>query len=716
MSSTFGGFNTVVRGLYAQQAALDTVGHNVSNANTDGYSRQRVNLVTTSPGIIFGTNGVNQVGSGVIVQSVTRARDSFVDRQYWKESSTLGFSKAQQDSLGKIEGIFNDTGNSGIQSVLNKFWDSLQVLSTNAADVGVRTGVREQGVILVNTIQHSAQQLKDMVTDINSNIDIKVNSINQISSELASLNKQIRTIESGGTDHANDLRDKRDFLVDQLSSLVDVRATETQDGTYTVQSGSVFLVNGDDFQKLTTSTPIGTTTTDPDYGYEIKNIYTVGDYQPANFTNGEVKGLIDMRDSQQFGVKGYLDNLSTISQFLLQDFNQVHRSGYGTDNSTNNNFFGTGGATDPDFTTATVSGGFTKNDWIKNLQINQDLFDAATGLAKIAAKSAGASIGVTKSNSNGGSAAVFATGTYTGGNVPTLVKTSLNGTTGNITSIDYITSNDGGATWSSPTNVVGSGPYNVTISGLVVTMNISDNANNNPGDTYSYTLDKNTAISSIAVTQSNPIGGGGTITSATGTYMKGDTATAVMVKPFDAAATSIVVATGQIKQVKYSIDGGANWSVTPTTVNADGTFSIPVNGIAVKLQIATNINNAATDQYNFTLSKGNVASGDNAVLLGNRLKTDTIASLGNASLDGYYSSMISGLGVQSQNATRLTDNQSTLVNQVISWRDSVSGVNMDEEMANMIRYQKGYSAAARVLTTMDEMLDKLINGTGMVGR
>lgn len=730
MSSTFAGLNTMTRGLAAQQIALDTVGHNVANASTAGYSRQNVNLATTTPETLYTGSGSVQKGTGVAVTSIVRARDTLVDKQMWQENSTLNYGKSTQSSQAKIEAAFNEPTDTGVQTVLNTFWDSLQTLATNASDVSVRTVVRDQGASLVSTLQHSAQQLTDMVGDINANIDLKVSSVNQTTSEIASLNTQIKNIEAGGLDHANDLRDKRDLLVDQLSALVDVRTTESADGTYTIQAGNAVLVNGSDSLKLTTATPNGGVTKDPDYGYEIKNISIAGTFQPVTFTNGEIKGLIDMRDSQPsgvnnvIGVKGYLDKLSTMSQFLLQDFNQVNRSGYGTDNTTNNNFFGAAGS--PDYTTAAVSGAFTKGDWIKKLQVNPDLY-ATSGLAKIAAKSAGDSIGVTQADSagvvkaNGGSAAVFATGTYTAGNASTLVKASINVTTpGTIDSIDYISSTDGGTTWSAATNVLGSGPYNLTISGLAVTMNISSNVNNNNLDTYSYTLDKNTATSSITVT--SPTGAGtGTVTSATGTYLKGDTATAVVVAPFDNTITPTVGAsinstTGQVLKIKYSTDGGVSWSSSATTLNGDGTFTIPVSGITVKFQIANNTSNSANNQYKFTISKGNVASGDNALLLGNRLKTDTVGTLGNASLDSYYSSMISSLGVQGQDAIRLTANQQTLVDQITNWRESVSGVNMDEEMTNMIKYQKGYAAAARMLTTMDDMLDKLINSTGMVGR
>jgi len=492
MSSTFGGLNIVGRGLAAQQVSLETVGHNIANANTVGYSRQNVNLATTNPQVGYGGNGTYQVGTGVNISSITRARDTYVDKQMWKESSTLGYGQTMEYSMGKIEGVFQEPSDTGVQTVLNQFWTSLQTLSTNASDEGTRTTVQQRGVEVVNAVQHASQQLQDMVTDINSTLDIKVSDINQITKEISGLNGQIVNVETGGGDHANDLRDKRDTLVDQLSKMVNITVNEDKKGSYNIQTSGMPLVMGTTAQQLTTFS-----TKDPTYGYVIKNVVAVGSTQSINFTNGEVKGLLDGRDSSQGGVKEYLDQLNTISQFLLQDFNAVHKAGVGTDNSTGTNFFGADSTTD--YKTWTPAAG---ENWINELQVNPAITDS-NGLAKIAAKT----------------------------------------------------------------------------------------------------------------------------------------------------------------------------SITQGT-----------------------------------------ASGDNAVLLGNMLKTTVSPTLGNSSLDSYYSSLISALGVQSQDAQRTTDNQTTLLAQITNWRESTAGVNMDEEMTNMVKFQKGYNAAARVLTTMDEMLDKLINSTGTVGR
>ncbi|MDU2063409.1 MAG: flagellar hook-associated protein FlgK [Sporomusaceae bacterium] len=718
MLSTFGALNAVASGLYAQQAAINTVGHNVANASTEGYSRQRANLVSTTPQTIIGQSGSYQLGTGVDVASVTRARDSFIDQQYWKENSTLSASNSTYNTLGKVENALGEPTDTGIQSVLNNFWQSWQTLSTNASDEATRTTVRERGAEIVSAIKTSAQQLQNMVSDINDTINARVGTINQYAAQISDLNRQISITEASGTDHANDLRDKRDLLIDNLSTLGNVSVNEDKNGRYVVQFGTTTLVSATSYQTLSTKKAV-----DGDYGYEVDQVVlNDGHYTPITFSNGEMYGLISTRDSSPAGIKGYLDNLSAMSQFLLTDFNEVHRSGYGSDNTTGNNFFG---QSNQDYKTNPVSGQYVKEQWLDTLAVNPVLY--SSGVSKIAAKTAGASLGVIADRNNTGTAAmplVFASGSYTKGDTATMVKIAKD-SSGNVV---YSTSTDGGTTWgnvsaalpSSGTNTY-TFPVNIdpatatTTTGLTVTLNF-DAASANSGDSYTFTLNKNSAASTLTATKSNSIGGDMKIYSATGAYTNGDTATNVVVQAYDSSATSITTG-GQILKIKYSTDGGSTWASAPVTASTDGTFTLPtINGVALKFSIATSTNNKATDQYSISLSKGNVASGDNANNLAKRLKTDTSSTLNNASLDAYYSAAIGALGVQRQNANRLTQNQQTLVDQVENSRQSVSGVNMDEEMTNMITFQKGYSAAARVLTTMDEMLEKLINGTGMVGR
>jgi flagellar hook-associated protein 1 FlgK len=500
MGSTFGGLNILSRSLYAQQASLNTVGHNIANAGTEGYSRQRVNLVTLVPaGEVYGSRGKNQAGSGVAVGSITRARDAFTDRQLWKESSTLGYSQTSSEALSRIEQIFSEPSDTGVQTVLNQFWSAWQTLAANASDSGARAAVAQRGVALVNAIRHAARQLKDTVENINTSIALDVDKINQITASIYKLNEQIAFTEVGGKDHANDLRDSRDLLVDQLAKLVNISVQEDSAGKYMITSvtdaESLTLVGPSVYTKLDTEI-----TSDPTYDYQVTNVIVADTGKKVAFANGEVKAYIDSRDSEQTGIFAYLTSLESISKFLLTDFNAVHRAGHGTDNIAGRNFFGDCAIDySKDYSTATPPSG----NWINELMVNPNITDSSAGLAIIAAK---------------------------------------------------------------------------------------------------------------------------------------------------------------------------------------------------------------------TTSGNNNAAGDNAILLANCLKTDPSHTLGDVSLDAFYTSLIGALGIQAQDAQRLRTNQQTVVDHLANLRSSISGVNMDEEMIDMIRFQEGYNAAARVLTAMDEMLDKLINGTGIVGR
>src|SRR5690606_19149738 len=148
MASTFGGLEIAKRALFTQQSAIYTTSHNISNANTPGYSRQRVNMQTVSPFPAASRNRPEipgQLGQGVEAGTVQRIRDSFVDMQFRTENTKLGYWEARANALSQMEQILNEPSDTGLSAVLNQFWEALNILSVNPEDTGARAVVQQRG-------------------------------------------------------------------------------------------------------------------------------------------------------------------------------------------------------------------------------------------------------------------------------------------------------------------------------------------------------------------------------------------------------------------------------------------------------------------------------------------------------------------------------------------------------------------------------------------
>lgn len=244
MRSTFHGLETAKRSLVTQQVALQTTGHNVANANTAGYSRQNVNMVASKPMEAIGmtrSNAPGQLGTGVEFSSITRIREKFLDTQFRNENKTQGSWSVQLDTLEKLETIVNEPSDTGLRSVMDNFWKSWHDLSENPEDITARKLVRETAKAVTDAFNQTGRQLDELGADITENIGVKANQINTAIESIASLNLQIRRIEGIG-DNANDLRDQRDLLMDELSGIVNVSSVETADGGFQVSMGNTVLV------------------------------------------------------------------------------------------------------------------------------------------------------------------------------------------------------------------------------------------------------------------------------------------------------------------------------------------------------------------------------------------------------------------------------------------------------------------------------------------
>lgn len=201
MVSTFHGLETAKRGMTAQQLALYTTGHNIANANTPGYTRQRVSFATAEP---FPGAGLNrpqipgQLGTGVQAGTIERIRESFLDVQYRSENTKLGYYSSLSSALAKMEDIMNEPSNSGLQNIMSQFWSSLQNMADHPENLGARQVVAAKGQMVAETFNYYYNSLDGIKKDLGSEMDVTVKNINTIVSQIDELNKQIASVEPLG--------------------------------------------------------------------------------------------------------------------------------------------------------------------------------------------------------------------------------------------------------------------------------------------------------------------------------------------------------------------------------------------------------------------------------------------------------------------------------------------------------------------------------------
>lgn len=292
MRSTFHSLETAKRSLFTQQAAINTVGHNIANANTEGFSRQKVTMVASRPIEAYGMDrslAPGQLGTGVEFTSITRIRNAFLDSQYREQSQGLGNLSIQTDTLSKLEQFVNEPSDTGIRTVLENFWNAWSDLSKDPQNVTGREILQETARGLTDTFNELSRQLTDLDADLTSNIEVKANEANSLLSIISSLNMEIRKIESIGDD-ANDLRDQRDLMTDKLSAIINITVTDTDQG-YTISLGGNELVEAGDVNPLTS--------------LALETAYANG-----SLIGGEAYGMIVSRDVYVADFSQQLDTLA----------------------------------------------------------------------------------------------------------------------------------------------------------------------------------------------------------------------------------------------------------------------------------------------------------------------------------------------------------------------------------------------------------------------
>ncbi|WP_409302837.1 flagellar hook-associated protein FlgK [Peribacillus sp. SCS-155] len=384
MRSTFMGLETARRGMVTQQSALYTTGHNIANANTPGFSRQRVNFNQTSPYPSVGMNNPKipgQIGTGVEAGSVQRVREAFLDAQYRVENNKVGYYGTLSESLTKMEEIMNEPTDSGLHATLEKFWNSLQTLASHTENAGARDVVVSSGQMVADTLNYYYNSLTRIKEDIGAQIDVKVNEINNLISNIHNINQQIAAVEPNGY-IPNDLYDQRDLLVDNLSSIVNVKVTSVipieygnpnaiAEGLYNIElvqndarsySPPINLVS---VSKSSGIIGVNTVAVNSDNGFITEMKFTSGQSISDLRFSGQLEGLITSYGYKTAdGDKGYfpemIENLNKMATAFANEFNRIHSEGYSLGGSSPSNL---------DFFT------FTEEDAAKTIAVSQTILD-----------------------------------------------------------------------------------------------------------------------------------------------------------------------------------------------------------------------------------------------------------------------------------------------------------------------------------------------------
>ena len=718
-------FNVGLSGLLAAQRTLTITGHNISNANTEGYSRQRVDLASRLPQLY----GSNYVGNGVEVGAINRVYDNFLIEQVRSGTAASASSDTFSDYVSRIDNLLADP-NAGVGTALQGMFNAMNQVSTDPASQPARQLLLSNANSLVDRFKYANDRLSELRQQTNKGMQDAVTQINTLAGGLADLNQNIVTaLGTAGGGQPNDLLDKRDAALAQLSKLVSVTAIPQSDGSMNVFIGSgQALVVGAKTQQLTitrnhfepTRNEIGLTSGASTV--EITN----------QLSGGSVGGIINFRSEVLDPAQSALGR---VAASLADTMNAQHQLGSDL-----------------------------------NGALGGKLFNVGAPL-------------VAADSINSGSGAVSATRVNSNGLTTSDYRLAYNG----ADSYTFTRLNDG---QTFAINTGGSTPYTTaTVDGISLTISAGAAA----GDTflvrptYAAVAGMSVAVSDVSkVAAAAPIRAGASLNNvgnakisagavnspddrlvvqftAPGTYdVLDETTGATLAQGLSYSSGGNIAfngltfqisdggsgpATGdrfyvdqRITSVESANTGGAvigQASVSAPDPNLRDSVSIVFTSPttfnvvgATTGNVVTNVpyTSGETISYNgwnlaitgtpatgdtFSVGANTNAAGDNrnALLLGGLQQKLTMVG-GTASFQDAYGQIVADVGSKAQQAMIERDARRTLMKQSIESRDSVSGVNLDEEAANIVKMQQAYQAAARVISTADTLFQSLLDAVG----
>lgn len=623
MGSTFSGIELGKRSIMANQDSITTAGHNISNANTEGYSRQRVQIKEFDPLYkpdLTRAERPGMIGQGVDVQSITRVRDEFLDQRIVGQANLESYWKTRSDFYTMLEQIYNEPADVSIRTNMDKFWEGWQELAMNPESQAARQAIVTRGETLTDSIQQRFESLDGIARLLDSDIEATVKQVNDYAHQISLLNTEIVRSKAMG-DSPNDLLDRRDLLTDKLSELVNITTDNRDSDEFMIHVDGLVLVQGG------ISRAIDLETRKDDTG--LQKLVWQDTRNDAVFSGGKLGALVELRDVD---VRNELQSLNTMTMNFSDLVNDVHRNAYGLNKTTGNDFF-------------------VQHSFVENANGNFDR------------------------NGDGemDSSYVFR---FTGENSLDLHQQvgfegvmTLNGSHGNV-SISYFATD--------------------TVETVI------NRINDSTSEVKAY-LDRNNRLVLKATTSSDFDNPDFVIRHVEDSGF------------FLAGYAGILSGTGAENAYDFAQADAVNGLYTQE-------FSVsPVRNpsayVSVNSEIRNDVMSVAAGYIDDT---GAVNAGDG------RAATE-IASIRNTkimigterTLDDYFADSVTNVGLKGEQAENNMLSQASIMDDLRSMRDSISGVNIDEELAEIMKFQHGYNAAAKFITVWDSLLDTVINRLGV---
>lgn len=639
--------------LAAFQNALRTTSHNISNSATPGYSRQRVNLGTNPPQFL----GNGYVGSGVKTLSVERVVDQFLTTQLRDTTSNFHGVDAFHNLASQVDNLLADP-QAGLTPALQNFFNSVQGVADDPASGPARQVLLGDAQALVTRFQTLQDRLENLGTNSDILLRDYVDQINSLGQAIADVNLDIANgIQNGGNVLPNDLLDQRDELVRELAEMIDVTTVEQEDGMLNVFIGSGQSLVLGQFNNDIIVTPGQFDPEELDVAIQQPGLAPV--VITEQLTGGKLGGSLDFRDRV---LKPAENALGRVAIGLTETFNAQHRLGVDLNGALGGDFFNIG---------------------TPNAFAHSDNTGAGTVSASIA-------------NAGNLTTSDYILESVDGGNLYSLTRLSDN----QVFNIDTL----------------GASPFNYQVDGFQLTINAGAAA----GDLFEI-QPTNFGAETISLAISDPA----RVAAATpirtlasfGNLGDGEISQGSV---SNVASLPLSLNGGDITLTfdpnalgagipGFNVTGGPGGTLAydPATEGNGKEFTLgaPFDGITFEVSGAP----TAGDTFTVTDNLSGISDNRNALALANLQTTNTLA--GNNTYQSAYGELVADVGSQTRQAQITVDAQSVLLDQATAARESVSGVNLDEEAANLVRYQQAYQAAAQMISVANSLFDSILLAT-----